>query len=258
MRKIILTIPFLLSLTACNYFSADPVNTQQSKDSLSKNQQPQKVVVYNGEGNAKEIIKKETENRGYLLNWHAKGRYEIQQNELMAVKGLTFGEALIKLETIFIKKNIFLSELASRNNAKLSHPEYLIMAVCGKELIVKEFTGDLYAQTKKQLEDGLIENCTRPDVAFPSKEEMAKKAQIEAYLAREKEMIAKQGDLVNKQNQTPEIEDGDETPIDINDIDFGYIAITPEFIAQLEKETGQKFNPEIYTKNLQKRRAIAQ
>lgn len=259
MKKIFLTIPFAISLTACNYFSNEAVQTENSSPKPNQQQKSQKVIVYNGEGNAKEIIKKETEDRGYTLNWHAKGRYDIQQNEIMAVKGLSFGEALIKLEEIFTMQNIIISEKAARKNLVLPHSEYLLMAVCGKELNIAEFEGKKYATVKKNLEDGLVANCTTPDKVFLTKDEMAKKAQQEAFFAQEKEMKAKQEEIIKQaQNRpTPDIDDGDETPIDIHDIDFGYNALTPEFIAQLEKETGQKFNPEIYMKNIEKKRAQA-
>lgn len=250
MNKIFYFLP-LLALTGCNYFSA-PEEMNSKKDTLQ-----QQVFQYKNTGNAESIIRQPIESRGYKLDWKAKGNYVISAKDLKEIEGLSLGQALNKFQETFNLRNLYIQKKLNeeRKDLKLGHLPYVLIFVCNDTVYVNEYSEKDYIRNNQKLSHEEVPECLPPEKVFIPKTdakviENHNKFQNKVPTVTPSTENNKQAEYISA---TPpvnfeypsEIQNSNEA-VDIHDIDFGYNAITPEFIQELEKDTGQKFDMNKY------------
>lgn len=252
MNKIFYFLPFL-ALTGCNYFS-----TPEEKGS-KKDTPQQQVFHYKNTGNAESIIRPSIESRGYKLDWKAKGNYVISATDLKEIEGLSLGQALNKFQETFNLRNLYIQKKLNeeRKDLKLGHLPYVLIFVCNDTVYVNEYSEQDYIRHNQKLSHEEVPECSSPEKVFIPKADAKVIENHNKFQNKAPVVVPSTQGQDNKQAEyisaTPpanieypkEIQNSNEA-IDIHEIDFGYIAITPEFIQELEKDTGQKFDMNKY------------
>ncbi len=245
MNKIFYILP-LLALSGCNYFS-----TPEGKD--NKEKPKQKVFLYKDTGNAESIIRPSIESRGYKLDWKAKGNYAISVTDLKEVEGLSLGQALNKFQETFNLRNLYIQKKLNeeRKDLKLGHLPYVLIFVCNNTVYVNEYSEQDYIRNNQKLSHEEVKECSTPEKIFIPKADAKviknhNNLQNKAPILVPSNQDNKQAEYISATPppnfEYPQEIQNSNGAIDIHDIDFGYIAITPEFIQELEKDTGQKFD----------------
>lgn len=253
MRKILLLLPIIFSITGCNYFADDKAPTGEKGAT-------QKIITYNKVGNAESIIRPSIEERGYKLAWQAKGNYSISSEDLARVKGKSLGQALTEFQDGFTTRNLNLEKeiLISHPNVHLGHHPYVLIFVCKDTIYVKEYSSADFTENKRKLRYQEVEGCALPSSVLVTKDELALRGQpvAQTVIPQATNAVIQNTNIQTeskaKENFKHEPEDQSGEDVDINTMDFRNIVLTPDFIKELEENSGQKFDVNKYNENQKK------